>query len=317
MDKHNETHHHHHHHHDTSNLSGKKIFWVTLLNATITITEVIGGLLSGSLALLSDAMHNLSDTIAVAMSYVANRISIRPSNERKTFGYKRAEILAAFINSGVLLVLSGVLIYEGINRFFNPEPIDGMLLIIVALIGLVANLLSVLFLKKDSKENLNIKASYLHLLSDTISSVGVVLGGIAILLWNITWIDPIITIMIALYILKETWHVVIDTVNILMQTSPKLNYDLIKSDIEKMKHIKNIHHVHAWMSDEHTTYFEAHIELEDLLLSKVDEILCEIECYLEEKHNISHVTLQPEYQREDDKNMFCTYKKKEKENHGN
>jgi len=170
MEKHIES--HHHHLHDTSNLSGKKIFWVTLLNATITITEVIGGILSGSLALLSDAMHNLSDTLAIAMSYVANKVARRPNNAKKTYGYKRAEILSAFINSGVLLILSGILIYEGIRRFFTPEVIDGKLLIIVAVIGLVANLLSVLFLKKDSKESLNIKASYLHLLSHTISSVG-------------------------------------------------------------------------------------------------------------------------------------------------
>ena len=315
MEKHSET--QHHHHHDTSALSGKKIFWVTLLNATITTTEVIGGLLSGSLALLSDAMHNLSDTLAITLSYVANKISRRPNNERKTFGYKRAEILAAFINSGVLLILSSVLIYEGIQRFFNPEPIDGLLLIIVAVIGLIANLLSVLFLQKDSKENLNIKASYLHLLSDTISSVGVVLGGIAIMLWQITWIDPIITILIALYIIREAWHVVKDTVNILMQSSPALDFNDILKDITEIDHVKGIHHVHAWMTDEHNIYFEAHVDLEDLPLSDVDHILCEIECYLKEHHDISHVTLQPEFNREDEKSMFCSKHTKEKENHGN
>jgi cobalt-zinc-cadmium efflux system protein len=312
MGKHNES-----HHHEITNLSGKKMFWVTLLNATITITEVIGGFLSGSLALLSDAMHNLSDTLAMAMAYVANKIARRPNNEKQTYGYRRAEILSAFINAGVLLALSGVLIYEGINRFFNPEPINGMLLVIVAAIGLVANLLSVLFLKKDSKGSLNIKASYLHLLSDTISSIGVVLGGVAILIWGITWIDPIITILIALYIIREAWSVVKQTTNILMQASPNLDYQKIKADLEQIEHVNNVHHIHAWMGDEHTIYFEAHLDFDNLLLSEVDKICFEVECYLKNNYDIFHVTLQPEHGRDDNKSMICIKKIKENEKNGN
>src|SRR6056297_1071500 len=127
---------HDHSHQEVSNMSGKKIFWVTVLNATITIVEIIGGLISGSLALLSDSIHNLSDTLAIALSYVAYRISLRPKNMRKTFGYKRAEIIAAFVNASVLFALSGMLIIEAFKRFANPEPINGMLMMIVALVGL-------------------------------------------------------------------------------------------------------------------------------------------------------------------------------------
>lgn len=240
MDEHNHEHNHNEagHTHDVSNLSGKKIFWVTLLNAVITIAEIVGGILSGSLALLSDAVHNLSDTVAIALSYFANKIAQKPKNPKKTYGYKRAEILSALINSTALLAISIVLIFEAFKRLKSPESINGTLMIAVAFIGLVANFISVFLLEKDSHNSLNIKSSYLHLLSDTVSSVGVLVGGIAIKLWNVVWIDPLITVLISLYILKETWHVIKTTVDILMQSSANLDYDTIKKDIEKMDGVK-------------------------------------------------------------------------------
>ncbi len=292
------------HTHDVSSLSGKKIFWVTLLNATITIAEIVGGMLSGSLALLSDAIHNLSDTVAIALSYVANRIAQKPKDSKKTYGYKRAEILAAFINSTVLLAISFVLIFEAFKRLKSPESINGTLMITVALIGLVANFVSVYLLEKDSHENLNIKSSYLHLISDTVSSVGVLAGGIAIKIWSIVWIDPLITVLISLYILKETWRVIKKTVDILMQSSATLDYEAIKNDIEKIDKVKNIHHVHSWMSNEKTIYFEAHIDMEDIQLSEAEKVYDKIEHFLKEHHGISHVTLQAEVDKCCDKNIF-------------
>ena len=287
-----------------SNLSGKKIFWVTLLNATITVAEVAGGILSGSLALLSDAIHNLSDTVAIALSYFANKIAQKPKDARKTYGYKRAEILSAFINSTVLLVLSILLIVEAFKRIKSPESINGTLMITVATIGLIANFLSVFLLEKDSHENLNIKSSYLHLLGDTVSSVGVLAGGIAIKLWGVVWIDPIITIAISLYILKETWHVIRKTVDILMQSSAVLDYDAIKKDIELIDKVKNIHHVHSWLINEKTIYFEAHIDMENMPLLEVEKIYDKIEHFLKEKYGISHVTLQAEVDNCEDKSIF-------------
>jgi len=292
------------HTHDVSNLSGKKIFWVTVLNATITIAEIIGGVLSGSLALLSDAVHNFSDTVAIALSYVANRIAQKPKDAKKTFGYKRVEILAAFINASILLALSIVLIFEAVKRWQSPESINGTLMIIVASIGLVANLVSVFLLEKDSHENLNIKSSYLHLLSDTVSSLGVLVGGIAIMLWGVVWIDPLITILISLYIIRETWHVIRTTVDILMQSSAPLDYEAIKRDIEKIDKVKNIHHVHSWMTNEKTIYFEAHIDMEDMPLSEAEQIYDKIEHFLLEHHGISHVTLQAEVDKCCDKRLF-------------
>ena len=292
------------HTHDVSNLSGKKIFWVTLLNASITTAEVIGGVLSGSLALISDSIHNLSDTIAIALSYFANRIARKPNNSKKTFGYKRAEILAAFINSTVLFALSIILIIEAYKRFRTPEPIDGTLMIIVASIGLIANLISVLLLEKDSHGSLNIKSSYLHLLGDTVSSVGVVIGGVVIKLWGITWIDPLVTLLISLYIIKETWHIIAKTINIFMQSSPDLDYEEIKEKVEAIEGVNNIHHVHAWMVNENVINFEAHIDMVEMKLSEVEKVYDKIEHLLKEHYGVSHVTLQAELDRCEEKEIF-------------
>jgi len=294
----------HNHDHDTNTLSGKKIFWVTLLNATITIVEIIGGIISGSLALLSDALHNLSDTIAIALTYFTNKIARKPKDSKKTYGYKRAEILSAFINSSVLFAISILLIVEAFKRFKAPETINGNLMIIVASIGLIANFISVLLLEKDSHENLNIKSSYLHLLSDTISSVGVLIGGIAIKLWGVIWIDPIITILISVYIMIKTWQIIKKTIDILMQSAPKLNYEEIKKEIEAFDSVNNIHHIHAWMVNEKTINFEAHIDIEDMYLSKVEDICNNIENYLKKYHGINHVTLQAEVDKCKDKSIF-------------
>jgi len=306
MSEHNHDHHHIEdgHTHDVSSLSGRKIFWVTILNATITIAEIVGGLLSGSLALLSDAVHNLSDTVAIALSYYSNKIAQKPKDAKKTYGYQRAEILSAFINSAVLLAISIVLIFETFKRLKSPKSINGTLMITVALIGLVANFISVYLLEKDSHENLNIKSSYLHLLSDTVSSVGVVAGGIAIKFWGVVWIDPLITVLISLYILKATWHVIRKTVDILMQSSPALDYEGIKRDIEGIDKVNNIHHVHSWMSNEKTIYFEAHIDLEDMLLSESELIYDKIEHYLKDHYDINHITLQAEVDKCSNKTIF-------------
>ncbi|MDD3923381.1 MAG: cation diffusion facilitator family transporter, partial [Endomicrobiaceae bacterium] len=188
---HNEHNHNQSHVHAHTSLSGSKYLGVILLNICITIAEIIGGIMSGSLSLLSDAVHNFSDTVSIIFSYFAWKISGKKKDAKKTYGYKRAEIIAAFVNSSVLVIISLFLIFEAIKRFQNPETINSIIMIGVAIVGLLANFISMLLLEKESHHNMNIKSSYLHLLGDTLSSVGVVLGGIAIFIWNIFWIDPV------------------------------------------------------------------------------------------------------------------------------
>jgi len=270
----------------------KKLIAVTLLNLCITLVEIIGGILSGSLALLSDAFHNFSDTISIVLSYFAIIISRKNSTPKKTFGYKRAEIIVAFINSFVLLSISFYLVYKAVYRFFNPSEIKGLLMIIIALVGLLANLISVLILEKESKKSLNIKSSYLHLLADTFSSLAVVFGGIAIYFFNIFWLDSVITILVSMYIIKKTWEIFKKSTNILMQSSAKLNYKKLKQDIENIKGVINIHHIHTWMTDEKSIYFEAHVDVKDMMVSETKRIMEKIKSILYNKYKVTHATVQ-------------------------
>lgn len=284
--------HHHDHSHDHGEISGLRVFWVALFNLVITVTEFVGGILSGSLALVSDATHNLSDTASIVLSYVGIKISAREKTESKSFGYKRAEIIIAFINASVLMGICIYLLFEAYHRFLNPETINSSLMIIIAVIGLAANLISVLLLHSHAHSSMNIKAAYLHMLGDTMSSVGVVGGGLAIKFWGVTWIDPLITVLVAVYIMYESWKIVKRSVDILMQSSADLDFEAIAKDIQAIPDVINIHHVHTWYSNERTIYFEAHVSVCDIPISKTKPIMDRIEQLLTEKYGVSHITIQ-------------------------
>ena len=293
-----------HKNHNHGNLSVTKYLGVTLLNGFITAVEIVGGIMSGSLALLSDAAHNFGDTVSIILSYIAWKIAKREKDVRRTYGYKRAEIISAFVNATALVAISLFLIFEAVKRFRNPEIINGNLMIGVALFGLIANFVSMMLLQKESHGNMNVRSSYLHLLGDTISSVGVLFGGIAIRIWGVFWIDPIVTVLIAAYIMKESWNIVRNSVNILMQSSAELDYTAMQRDIEAIPEVLNIHHVHTWMENEDTIHFEAHIDMDDCKLSESCAISEKIETFLKEKYRISHATLQFETNRCADKGFF-------------
>ena len=298
MSDHDEHNHEHGHGHsvDITGIKGLNLFIVVLLNFLITIVQVIGGLYAGSLSLISDALHNFSDGIAIAISYFAIKIASKGNDEKRTFGYKRATILAAFINSAILIIISIFLFKEAYIKFINPQPINGGVVIWVALVGLIANMIGVMLLQKGSKGDMNIRSSYLHLLSDALSSVVVVIGGIVIYYFKLYWIDPILTIAIGLYVLKESFGIIKQAFNILMQGVPE-NIDIkrITDDLSKIEDIENIHHVHIWSLDEHNISFEAHINIKDMMVSETRSVLEKIEHVLKEHHQINHMTIQFEY----------------------
>lgn len=291
------------------NMSGARFLGVTLLNALITAVEIAGGILSGSLALLSDAAHNLGDTIAILTSYIAWRIAGKQKDVRRTYGYKRAEIIAAFVNASALVAISLFLVFEALRRFRDPETVESSLMIGVALFGLAANFVSMLFLKRESHGNMNVRSSYLHLLGDTVSSFGVLGGGIAIRIWGLFWIDPLVTLLISVYIMRESWVIVKNSVGILMQSAADLDYGAMQREIEALPEVRNIHHVHTWMANEKTVYFEAHIEVEDCLLSSACAVADKIERILQERYGIAHVTLQFETDRCREKEFFMIGRK--------
>lgn len=287
-------------------VKANRLLAATVLNLIIFFAEIAGGLISNSLSLITDALHNLSDGMAIFVAWVANKISKRPSNLKKTFGYKRIEILAAFLNALILIAISLYLFYEAALRIISPEPVKGLIMLVVAIIGLLANLAAVLLLHRDAEKNINVKAAYLHLFGDTLSSVAVIIGGIFIYFFDLYWIDPVITILIGIYIIKETWKILKQTIDILMQGSPAgLDLDLVRQDLEQIPEIANIHHVHIWNMDDQSVHFECHVDLvENISISETDNIYYMIEEILKETYHIGHLTIQFEHHKCDDKEMI-------------
>lgn len=285
--------HDHSHHHHSLEINSKNLFITMLLNILITVSEIIGGIISGSLSLISDALHNFTDFIAVLISYISFKLSKRPGNVKKTFGYKRAQILAGLFNTAIL---TGTIIYlfiEAIHRIINPINIKASMVILIASFGLLANTLSVFLLKKDSKHNLNVKSAYLHLLTDALSSLVVIIGAIFIYFFKVTILDPLLTILIGLYVLKESYGVIKETVNILMQGTPKgINVYEIEKQILTIPQIKEIHHVHIWQLDDKNIHFEAHIVVDKLNVSETDPLIKTISRMLLDNYKINHCIFQ-------------------------
>ncbi|HPN39199.1 MAG TPA: cation diffusion facilitator family transporter [Melioribacteraceae bacterium] len=283
----------HNHKHTTKNITERNLIITMLLNFLITIAELIGGIISGSLALISDALHNFSDGIAVIITFIAIKLSKKPRTYKHTFGFKRAEIIAAIINASTLIIISIYLIKEAIIRFYEPSIVEGNLMIIIAVIGFFANTIGTYLLSSNKKDNINIKAAYLHLFSDAISSLGVIIGALLIIYYKIYWVDPLLTILISIYILKESYFIVKQAIEIIMMFTPNdIDINEITKIIETFNGVKNIHHIHLWKLNDNDTHFEAHVEVEDIKVSQTVIIQKTIEDYLHTNYNIHHSTLQ-------------------------
>jgi cobalt-zinc-cadmium efflux system protein len=290
----------HEHHHE---VEGKNLFFTILLNAGISLAELIGGIISGSISLISDAIHNFSDVLSLVISYIANKLAKREATEKHTFGFRRSEIIAAFLNSATLIVLAFYILYEAVQRFINPIEISSNLVIWLALGSIVVNGLSVLFIKKDAEGNMNMKSAYLHLFGDMMTSIAVLIGGILMKYFQIYWIDTVFSILIALYLLYLSWDIFKSSLKIIMQFTPdNIDVKAIAKDISNIDEVKNIHHIHIWQIDEHDIMFEAHIDLnDDIKITEFEEVLESIKNYLHEKYEIHHVTIQPEFSINDNK----------------
>ena len=278
-------------------VKGKNLLITIALKLLLTITEGLGGWFSGSLSLLSDALHNLNDVLSIVISWFAVKMAEKEHDKKNTFGYRRATIIAAVINATLLIIMSLFLFREAYFKFIQPEKINALLVIVIAAIGIVLNAVAVYLLHKSSGDDLNMRAVYLHFLSDALSSVGVMVGGVVIYYFNAYWIDPLLTVLIGLYILKESYEILKESANILMQGTPKtVDIDEIAEELEKMDAIKNIHHVHIWALDEHTLFFEAHVNLQnDILVSELSDVYAKLEQVLKGRFGVTHLTIQFEY----------------------
>ena len=286
-------------------ISGKNLGLAIFLNVFMTIAEAAGGLVSGSIALMSDAAHNFSDVISLVISWVANRLSKKGATLTRTFGFRRSEILAAFINSATLIIVSVVIIIEAVKRISSPEDISAGIMIWMAVASIIVNGLSVLFLRRDSRENMNMRSAYLHLFGDMLTSVAVLAGGLAIRYMGWNRADSIISVAIALYLLWLSRGIFVSSLKIIMQFTPDdIDIKEIAAEIEKIPGVRNIHHVHVWQINEHDLMFEAHLDLaEDIRVSGFEEILGQIKTLLAGT-NIRHVTIQPEFSVDDRKQII-------------
>lgn len=296
-----------HHHHA---VSGRNVLITIIFNVVITVAQVFGGIISGSMALLSDAAHNFSDVLSLIISYWAIKLSGREQTLMQTYGFKRAGIFAAFINTAVLLVIAVLLIWQAVLRLINPEPVSGQIVIILATAGIVFNGLSLLFIRSDARGNMNIRSAFLHLFADMLTSVAVLAGGVAIRYFGWLWIDGALTIVIASYLVYSSWGIFYSSVRIFMQFTPRnIDIEEIDRQISAIVGIKNLHHVHVWQLDEDELMFEAHVDLsEDLRISEFESILGKAEAVLE-GFGIHHFNIQPELNRDDLKHLINTGKK--------
>lgn len=279
--------------------TGKKDLLIALsITLLMMIVEVIGGLLSNSLALLSDAGHMLTDNLALLLSFFAMTFASLPATDRKTFGFYRLEILAAFVNGIVLVLISLYIMYQAYLRMIHPQPVQGMLMLVIAIIGLVANIIGALFLFKHSHSSLNIRGAYLHIVGDALSSVGVVIGGVIILYTGWFLIDPILSIMISLVIIYGAWSLVKESVNILLESAPAhINLDTITAEIGKIKGVREAYHIHLWSITSGVYALSAHVLIDDQMVSNSRELSDRIRTLLSGKFKIFHSTIQLECEK--------------------
>lgn len=279
--------------HLTSMSRPLKIALVIVL--VVMLAEVIGGILSNSLALLSDAGHMLVDALALGLSLFAITIARRPATPTKTYGYHRVEIMAALANGTTLILVSLYIFYEAYHRFLDPPPVQTPLMLLVATIGLMANLTGILLLRKVSRSNLNIKAAFWHIIGDTISSVGVIVGGVIILVTGWYIADPIIAVFIGGIILRGAVRLVGESVDILLEAVPEhIQVDRVIQTIKNVSGVDDVHDIHVWTITSGMHALSAHLRIEDQKVSQSAEIVETVSRDLARYFNITHTTLQLE-----------------------
>ena len=273
----------------------KKLLLSLIITSTVMILEIIGGLMTNSIALLSDAGHMFTHSFAIGISLLAILIARKPSCHHKTFGLFRAEVLAAFINGLFLLPVVGIMIYEAILRFINPEDVFGFYMFIIALIGLSVNITSVIILRGSQGKNLNVKSVFYHMIADAASSIGIVVASIIIYYTGLNILDPLVSLGISVLILYWAWSVLRESTRILLEMTPKgMNIDIISEELkEKFQEIIDLYNVHLWTITPDMLVFSAYIRVNDKNLNdNQGALVSKINSYLSNKYNIIESTLQ-------------------------
>ncbi len=285
----------HHHLHIDPEAGDARVAWAVAVNLALTLAQVVGGILSGSLALIADALHNFSDAIALIIAFWARKIARRPADDAMSFGYGRAEVVAALVNYTTLIVLALYLTYEGVMRFLTPEPINGWMVVWIAALALVVDLVTAALTYSMSKDSMNIRAAFLHNLADALGSVAVIVAGSLVIIYGWNWVDPLVTLMIAGYIL---WHVkaeISGVVRVLMLGSPQgLEIEQVAGAVEAVDGVEGLHHIHLWAMQEHDAALEAHLVIKAGDWGQADAIKGAVKQVLKDRFGIAHSTLELE-----------------------
>ncbi len=293
------------HEHDHGNMKGKKLGISILLNVFITIAQIIGAVFSGSLSLMTDALHNFSDVVALIISYIADKLTQKKYTDEQTFGYKRSEVIAALFNAASLIAIALLLGKEAIERFNEPVVIQSFWVIVLAGLSIVVNGICVLMLKSEADENMNMRSAYLHLFSDMITSIAVMLGGIFMYYYQVYWMDSLLSILIAIYLIYSSFGLLTQTLRVLMQFAPKhLDIKQIQERIMLESEIENVHHMHLWQLNDKDIHLDGHIDFkDDISLSRASEIVQQISDMLNAEFHINHTLLKPEFGVKDIKHL--------------
>ena len=286
-----------HHHHEARTDKG---LWVAVsINLLLTFVQVVGGVISGSLSLVADALHNLSDAASLGIALFAKAIGRKPADQYKSFGYQRAEIVAALINLTILLVVSIYLLFEALWRIAEPREVSGWIIVVVAGGALFIDIATAYITYRMSKDSLNMKAAFLHNLADALGSIGVILAGALIIMYQLYWVDTLIAFVISGFVFWQAIKLLPKTIHILMEGTPEdLSSVDIKLAMEKIDLVEDVHHIHVWNIDEHRVALEAHVVVSASELRDVELIKASLKEMLSLNFNINHSTLEFEHQSE-------------------
>jgi cobalt-zinc-cadmium efflux system protein len=296
----------HQHERDDILNAGNKLKISLILSAAILAAELIGGIISNSLALLSDAGHVFVDIIALGLSWYAVRQSLRPSDHRMTFGYHRIGVIVAIVNAVTIFIIAAVIIFEAYNRFQQPPNVHGELMMIIAAVGLAANLFVTLWLRKEQKANINIRSAFFHTAGDALASLGVIIGGAVILFTGKLWVDPLVSVVISLIILYSAWSILREGARVILEATPK-DVDVLAmiNTLKQIPGVLDVHDVHVWSISPELRVMNGHVLIRDISTSEGENIRTQIEKVVREKYRVGHTTLQMECQKCDSSEAFC------------
>ena len=280
---------------DLANQTTKRLALSLGLTAAFVVIEIIAGIFGNSLALLTDAAHNFTDVIALGLSWYAVKLATQPAHAGKTFGYHRVGILVALVNSTTLVLIALGIFYEAWKRFISPPEVDSAILIGVGALAFFINLGTAWLVKSGSEHDLNLRSTFLHLMGDVMSTLGAVAAGIIIAFTNWNWLDPLVSVLIGVFILWNAWGILRQSIHILLESTPEsINMDSMVSDLLAVEGVRDIHDLHVWSINEDLRALSAHITTDDVLVSAGLPIQRNLNEILMRKYNIRHATLQLE-----------------------